>query len=222
MGPLIVQNDFAPLAEAFAAGGLSWPHLQPRVVLEYEDRSVFGESNGQPTSFDLFIDFGGGHAPFFVECKYTEREFGACSLFTDGDCAGRNPIGEFSRCALHRMGRRYLPLMKKHDLFGEALKQSPTCILASHYQFYRELLFALERGGHFVLLSDRRSPTFVTGLGLGRFEFLADLLPAAPRSYVAAISVQDVVAAVERSGRHPWVAEFRRKYGMDVVAGARD
>jgi len=33
----------------------------------------------------------------------------------------------------------------------------------SHYQFYREVLFALEKGGTFILLSYDRSPTFSTG-----------------------------------------------------------
>jgi len=33
------------------------------------------------------------------------------------------------------------------------------CLLSSYYQFFRELLLALELGGSFVLFSDERSPT---------------------------------------------------------------
>ena len=35
------------------------------------------------------------------------------------------------------------------------------------------------------------------------------------RPMVKAITVQEVVAAIRASGRHPWLDEFERKYGLD-------
>ncbi len=74
---------------------------------EYSQRSVFNEDSGQPTSIDLVLRAPEGEVSAFVECKFVEREFGQCSVFTGGDCDGRNPASDLSLCYLHHIGRRY-------------------------------------------------------------------------------------------------------------------
>ncbi len=55
VGPLIVRNDLAPLRDAFAEAGISWPEGNPAATWEVTDRKIFGEDSGQPTSIDLVI-----------------------------------------------------------------------------------------------------------------------------------------------------------------------
>ncbi len=57
---------------------------------EYEDRDVFNEDAGQPTSIDVALRDGEGKPVVFVESKLVEREFGGCSVFAHGDCDGMN------------------------------------------------------------------------------------------------------------------------------------
>jgi hypothetical protein len=214
VGPLVLSGDLEPLLQALRTAGVPIPNGRTTADFEYEDRSVFQERSGQPTSFDLQIAVDGS-PQVFVECKLVEREFGSCSVFTDGDCDGRNPARDFQLCTLHRMGRSYLPLMKKHQLLSGEFAQGPFCAMAMHYQFFRELLFALEKGGSFVLLSDERSPVFQDAVtGRGRMSLLRSLLPTAAQARVHAISVQQVINAIEESGPHAWVAQFRDKYGL--------
>ena len=115
------------------------------------------------------------------------------------------------------MGRRYWELLDKHGFLQEPIGQNATCILASYYQFFREVVFALELGGSFVLLSDERSPTFLCEGSQGKrglMPFLLSLVPPSPHAHVATVTVQQVIAAAKASGRHEWVAEFERKYGL--------
>jgi len=91
--------------------------------------------------------------------------------------------------------------------------------MSMHYQFFRELLFALEKAGNFVLLSDERSPVFQDAeTGRGRMALLKSLLPADAQMRVHAVSVQRVVNAIERTGRHEWISEFKSKYGLAAPA----
>lgn len=96
--------------------------------------------------------------------------------------------------------------------------------MAGHYQFFREVLFALEQGGVFVLLSDDRSPTFSCESEAGRrglMPFLLGLVPESGRSRVASVSVQDLLRSIEATGRHDdWVHEFRAKYGISLPGKA--
>ena len=61
---------------------------------------------------------------------------------------------------LHHIGRTYLPILEKNGFLAGPLASDATCPLANHYQFYRELLLAIELKGTFVLLADDRSPVF--------------------------------------------------------------
>jgi POLQ-like helicase len=215
IGPLIVRGDLEPLKTALRSRGLTWPGSGTQVVLEYEDRKVFNEDSGQPTSIDLVVGNPQESGALFIECKFTENGFGGCSVFGQGDCEGANPVRDLSRCYLHHIGRKYWELLQKYRFVKGALSIDSTCILANHYQFFREVLFALEKKGTFVLLSDDRSPTF-SGGGRGLMPFLLSFLPEEYVSQVGQASIQDVVKAIETSGRHDdWVGKFKSKYGID-------
>ena len=217
IGPLIIRNDLEPLRAVVHSSNLVWPGANQQVIFEYEDRSVFNEDSGQPTSIDLVIgkpEIGGS---LFIECKLVETEFGGCTVFKQGDCDGVNPSTCFSRCYLHYIGRRYWCLLDKYGFLEGPLCRDSTCILASHYQFFREVLFALEKGGTFVLLSDERSPTFSckgSANERGLMPFLLKFVPSQLRDRVGQMSIQDVVGAIESLGRHEWLEQFKLKYGM--------
>lgn len=106
IGPLIVCRNLAPLRDAFVRRGVEWPDGEVLGRFEYENPDVFGEYGGQPTSMDLVFGADGAAPNIFVEAKLVEREFGGCSLFSDGDCDGRNPSGNFGLCYLHEKKKR--------------------------------------------------------------------------------------------------------------------
>jgi hypothetical protein len=216
VGPLIVRQDFDPLRVVFERQGIHWPEGNVTAEFEYDDRSVFNETQGQPTSIDLVLRNGAGTPKIFVEAKLVEKEFGGCSLFAGGDCDGRNPAADFSSCYLHHLGRHYWELMEKHGFLNGPLGQNATCIMTTYYQFFREILMAFELGGIFVLLCDRRSPTFAYGdndAQRGIMTFLMSLLPESARERIAVVTIQDVVEAIRTIGRHEWIGEFEKKYG---------
>lgn len=217
VGPLIVRDDLAVLETAFSRQGLQWPPGPVHAQLEYENRTVFNEGTGQPTSIDLVLLDRFEQPRMFIECKFTEAEFGGCSVYTAGDCDGRNPAADFSLCYLHHIGRRYWELLAAHGFLEGPLHQESTCILANHYQFFRCVVFALEFGRPFVLLSDERSPVFDCDGPQGRrglLPFLLSFVPEALRAQVVAVSIQQVVAAIKESGRHSWITEFEGKYNL--------
>jgi hypothetical protein len=217
VGPLIVDGDLVPLQEALAQQGIACPKGAPRAELECEDRTVFNEDTGQPTSIDLLLQDEQGAPWLFLEAKLVERGFGGCSVFAAGDCDGRNPARDFSLCYLHHLGRTYWELLDRHGFLSGPVRHDATCILSTHYQFFREIAFALEKGGAFILLFDARNPTFYSDGALGQrglMPFLLSLLPVSARARVAAVSIQQLVAAIRASGRHGWVDEFERKYGL--------
>lgn len=217
IGPLIVRSDLEPLRHSVHTSNLIWPGFSQQTTFEYEDRSVFNEDSGQPTSVDLVIGDSNVAGSLFIECKLVETEFGGCSVFEKGDCDGANPAADFSRCYLNYIGRRYWTLLDKHGFLEGAITTDTTCILASHYQFFRLALFALEKGGTFVLLSDERSPTFCCKGPMGDRGLMPVLLPYVPRrlwTRVGQMSIQDVVNAIALSGRHDWIVDFKQKYGM--------
>ncbi|HZJ02723.1 MAG TPA: hypothetical protein VFE20_03420 [Thermoleophilia bacterium] len=226
IGPLIVRNDYEPLRMALEAAGVEWPATVSRAEFEYEDRRVFNEDSGQPTSMDLVVHDGEGAPRIFIEAKLVEKEFGGCSVFWNGDCDGRNPAKDKDLCYLHFIGRRYWELLDKYGFLEGPVGSDSARLLSSYYQFFRELLFALELGGSFVLLSDERSPTFFTHGpkgDRGLIPFLLGLVPEHLRHHVAAVSVQDVVKTAARTGRHDdWVTEFAQKYGLesDLILGS--
>jgi len=219
LGPLVVRKDLAPLRQLLERKGVAWPDGKAEGEFEYEDRNVFKEDSGQPTSIDFIIQDSNNKPVIFIESKLVEREFGACSVFKNGDCDGRNPASDFNQCYLHHIGRRYWSLLKKHGFLDGALQTEKSCIFTSHYQFFREILFALELAGTFVLLSDERSPTFFCtkqdgSAPRGLMDFLCLLVPEKVRHRIVSITIQELVQAIEESGRHEWVDEFKLKYAL--------
>lgn len=217
IGPLIVRNDLEPLREAVHSSNVVWPGLSQQTIFECEDRSVFNEDSGQPTSIDLVIGEPNVAGSLFIECKVAETEFGGCAVFKQGDCDGSNPVANFSRCYLHYLGRRYWTLLDKHGFLEGPITTDTTCVLASHYQFFRLVLFALEKGGTFVLLSDERSPTFSWKGATNERGLMPLLLQYVPKrlwTRVGQMSIQNVVGAIALSGRHDWIVHFKLKYGM--------
>lgn len=220
IGPLLVWRDLAPLQNVLKRRGIELPGANADTILEFEDRKVFNEGRGQPTSIDLAIFSRDGVPPIFIEAKFVEREFGGCSLYQQGDCDGRNPATNLDLCYLHHIVRHYWTLMQKYGLHHGKIGTDTLCILAPHYQFFRGLLFALEKGGSFILLSDERSPVFFCNGPDGQrglMPLLVELLPDELRTKVAGISIQELVAEIELSGRHEWIGEFIVKYGLTPI-----
>jgi hypothetical protein len=159
IGPLITRNDLSPLTDLLEAKGISDNIVDAQ--FEYEDRDVFNEDTGQPTSIDLVLFDINNKPKVFIESKFVEAEFGGCSVFTKGDCAGGNPINDLQECFLHFIGRKYWDLIEKHG-FKEKLGNEKICILVNYYQFFREILLSIEKDGVFVLLYDERSLYSIT------------------------------------------------------------
>lgn len=93
------------------------------------------------------------------------------------------------------------------------------CPFTNYYQFFREILFAMTKGGSYVLLHDERSPAFVKGSKedekLGLWPFLKETIPNEYDSNVSRITIQEVVRSIEESGRlNDWIDEFKMKYGI--------
>jgi hypothetical protein len=44
--------------------------------------------------------------------------------------------------------------------------------------------------------------------------FLLSLTPQSFHTRVASVGIQQVVSAIKSSGRHAWITEFERKYGL--------
>jgi len=87
-----------------------------------------------------------------------------------------------------------------------------------NYQFFRELLFALEYGGIFVLLHDERSPGFHCETGSdssGIMPFVMQFVPDRLGNRIASLSMQTLAKCIADSGRHAdWIGDFRQKYGL--------
>jgi hypothetical protein len=217
IGPLITRRDYSPLSNLLKEKRVYGADDIAEALFEYEDRDVFIEDTGQPTSIDVALMNAKGMPTIFIESKLDEREFGGCSVFAGGDCSGMNPIGAEDTCFLNFIGRKYWPLMSKHGI-TESVRNDRQCLFAAHYQFFREVILAIEKGGTFVLLSDERSPVFRCRSGeieKGLMPFLTGFLPADLREKVTSISTQELVGEIEQHERHlDWVYEFKKKYGM--------
>ena len=191
----------------------------PRARLEVEDRSVFNETRGQPTSLDAAIE--GDGVPLFVEAKLAETGFGGCGQVESGDCDGRSPARDHDGCPLHRLGRSYWTRL---DELGFDLDRGPFCAMASNYQFFREAAFALHQGGHLVLLVHDDNPAFWSeGGARGLWPLLLELVPSVHRDRLHRVPLRAVVEALRQSGRHEdWLDDFERRYGLLRAQGAEE
>lgn len=220
VGPMIARNDFTPLRDALRAEGIPWSKDNIEATLEYTERDIFNEDAGQPTSIDLAIFNKDDDPPLFIESKLVETEFGGCSVFGDGDCEGMNPVNDLSICYLHHIGRLYWQRMEEYGFFGSILNQEKICVFGNYYQFFREVLFALQKNGHFVLLYDERNPVFIkTALDgkqtRGLWPFLLEFVPLQQREKLHIITIQKIVQSIQRSVQHKdWIGDFKTKYGL--------
>lgn len=212
IGPLLVEGDFSALKEILGLSGLSLQGNIDSAEFEFSAREIFNENRGQPTSIDLYIQ-SDRDEKVFIEFKFTEAEFGTCSVYEDGDCDGLNPDRDLDLCYLHRLHRKYMSLMKKYEL----LKNYEYCPFTEFYQAYRLLLNALETQGqcYFLLIHDKRNPTFLMhdgALERGRFIRFKNLLPVEIRKKVFILDIQRIVEYLKKDRKFVWLTEFEEKY----------
>lgn len=185
------------------------------ISFEYCDRKTFNEVQQQPTSFDFAIKNKTGKN-IFLEAKLVETEFGKCTTIEKGECDGQNPINPSSLCYLTYKKRTYWDLMNKYKL-QIPYKESLICPLAVYYQFFRELIFALENNGYYVLLVDKENPAFkkgVQGNERGLIPTLTRYLPSEIKSIIKVIFIQDVLKIFEKNN-YKWIDDFKKKYGIN-------
>lgn len=221
IGPMMVSQDYSPLKVALGNEGIKYPTGNVEAQFEVEDRQVFAEDSGQPTSLDLALRGDDPADALYIECKLSEAKFGGCSVFADADCDGRNPSRQLDSCYLHHIGRLYWSLLEKHGFLDTPVGTDSSCVLVNHYQFFREFLFAVEKGGRFVLLCDERNPAFYCKHETnprrtrGLMEYLQTLIPQHLQSKIAHVTIQQVMSSLRQVGGHDhWMDEFERKYGL--------
>lgn len=217
IGPMMVSGDFSPLVNVLSRIGVNWPIGKISAQFEYEDRMIFNEDSGQPTSIDVVI-FDECKVPkLFIENKFVEQEFGGCSVFKKGDCDGHNPVEDLDTCYLHFIGRRYWELLDKYGFLEGVIGQDSVCILLNYYQFFREVLMALELNGKFILICDERSPVFAAEGVMGKrglFHFLLSITPDELIEHIKMTTVQDIIDEMKTQWAYPWITTFEKKYGL--------
>lgn len=214
LGPLVENEQWHILDEILHQAGIQLPASITNAEFEVEDREVFNEQQGQPTSIDLCL-YTGDIEEVFIEFKFTEKNFGGCSVFNDGDCDGRNPANDFNLCYLHYIGRKYWELMKKHTLLSKQIKRDSQCPFSILYQLYRLILFALEKKGHFLLIYDDRNPSFLVerdNIKRGLFNRVYDSLPSDIQNKCHALSVQSILSILQKYPELDWTSELKEKY----------
>ncbi len=214
LGPLIVDEQWHIIEELLTMAGVPFNGKITGAELELEDPTVFNEDRGQPTSVDMCFRSAPGDN-IFVEFKYTEADFGGCSVFRDGDCDGLNPANDFALCYLHNIGRKYWTLAESYGLLSEKMRIDSLCSFATLYQAYRLVLFTLVKGGHFLLLYDERNPAFImerNGIKRGLWVRVYESLPDSARDRCHALSVQSVLKVLESHKELDWLAELKVKY----------
>lgn len=214
IGPVLLARRWDVFDAILESAGIPLAGHVVDVKLEEEDRSIFNEGRGQPTSIDLYLQTDQGDT-VCVEFKFTENGFGGCSVFESGDCDGRNPATDFDLCYLHAIGRTYWLLMQKHGLVTDSPKATSICPFVTLYQAYRILIFALERGGHFLLIHDERNPSFAwtsTSIGRGAFALFYELLPTSAQARCYRTTTQEVFSILESTFPFPTLEEVKAKY----------
>ncbi len=129
-----------------------------------------------------------------------------------------NPRSDFDLCYLHAGAKRtYWTKLAQHGFLDGDFFNGPLCPLVRHYQFFREVTFALSKGGKFVLLIDARNPAFnrqgPTERGL--YPFLKTAVPPEHQDRIACVTIQSVIQNLRQSGKHEdWLPSFIAKYGL--------
>lgn len=214
IGPMIVRKNFQPLFNLLQKKNIILNQTVSEAEFEFEDSDIFNEKHGQPTSIDVVLMDKDDKPFIFIESKFTEQEFGGCSVFSSGDCNGKNPAGQLSDCYLHHIGRKYWDLMVEFG-FDKLIEKEKICVFVNYYQFFREVLFSLKKNGVFSLLYDERSPVF-NYKGKGLMPFLMEFVPDEHKNKITMISIQELVSEIEKSDKHTdWIGKFKLKYGIN-------
>jgi POLQ-like helicase len=217
VGPLVLKEDYEPLINVLEGKGIGRPAEGAVGIFEYENPAILNERKGQPTSVDFAL-LTEAKGSVFIEAKFTESAFGQCSKFQECKCRRANPLNNDNRCYYYSHGMLYWQLLLEHNMLDTDFQKAEQCPLAEYYQFYREVLFAVEQGGYFVLLHDERNPAFVNlnpKGDQGIFTTLKSRLPQNVQQKVASISVQELFHAIKESGRHEdWIVAFAEKYDL--------
>jgi len=214
LGPLVVDKQWSIFDDILNQTGITLSSHITGATFELEDRKVFNERQGQPTSIDLCL-WTGHVEKVFIEFKFTEKTFGGCSVFRSGDCDGINPSGDFDLCYLHRIDRKYWQLIKKHSLLTATVRNSFQCPFSELYQLYRLILFTLEKDCHFLLLYDERNPCFLVNshnIKRGLFNLVYQSLPKYAQSRCHALSVQSILPILKKQSTLDWTNELEDKY----------
>lgn len=218
LGPLVVDKQWHIFDEILHQAGIRLSASITDAKFEVEDPEVFNELRGQPTSIDLCL-YTGDIEEVFIEFKFTEKNFGGCSVFGNGDCDGRNPANDFNLCYLHYIGRKYWKLMKKHGLLSKQIRNSLQCPFSTLYQIYRLILFALEKNGHFLLLYDERNPSFLVerdNIKRGLFNLIYESLPSKVRDKCHVLSAQSILPILQKYPELDWTNELKEKYFREM------
>ncbi len=214
-GPLVVDKQWNIFDEILYQAGIQLSTSIQSGEFELEDPKIFNEVKGQPTSIDFCL-YTKDEEKVFLEFKFTEKNFGDCSVFGDGDCDGKNPADNFKLCYLHEVEERsYWPLMKRHGLLTEQIENAFQCPFATLYQLYRLILFALEKKGQFLLLYDERNPSFLVerdNIKRGLFNLVYESLPSKVQDRCHALSVQSIFPILQKYPELTWMDELKEKY----------
>jgi len=214
LGPLVVDKQWHIFDEILHQAGIQLSSGVINADFEVEDPKVFNEEQGQPTSIDLCL-YTKANENVFVEFKFTEKGFGGCSIFGNGDCDGRNPSDNFNLCYLHHIGRAYWKLMDKNGLLTEQIRSSWQCPFPTLYQLYRLILFTLEKNGHFLLIYDERNPSFLierANIKCGLFNLAYESFPSKIQNKCHALSVQSILLILQKHPELDWTNKLKEKY----------
>lgn len=219
-GLMRTRKDFSPLLSVLSVRGIQFDTQSLSLEFEFGERHVFNEKQGVPTTFDAVLQ-NGLNEKLFIEVKLSEAGFGGCSVFCRGECSGLNPfLSSLSNCYLYSEKKRdYWNVFLNLGIQSVGSVYGVYCPFAYHYQFYRELMYALEEGGVFLIVFDDRNVHF-HGLsdscaGYGVLSRVLSTLPPEVRSRIVGLSVQELVAAIEQSEVHAdWINIFKEKYAL--------
>lgn len=234
-GALIAMNRLDVLGGIRdEAGHLAFEGIDDRGESKLEKEvDWLGELQGRSTSVDVYFGSPSGYR-VAVECKFTERDFGACSrpgLDENHEdlCDGSYSIqlGRQERCSLAERGIaywRYIP-----EILGwSADEDHMPCPARFTYQLVRNVLAALVHdhevdfdAGHALLVYDGRNPRFQPdGVARLAVEQIHEALgPHTDR--LRLVTWQDIVSALSGVGEVSYlVEELELKYGEIPLARA--
>ena len=185
----------------------------------------------RPTSVDVLASGPGKRVA--VECKFTEREFGACSrprlrpgdeTWSDQYCDGSYRVQHHrrSRCALTEIGIRYWEYLPCLFDWPADYDHEP-CPFGETYQLARNALAAnltpdgeLDPGkGHVLVVYDARNPEF-QGDGRAERQWKAVIATCRVPGLVRRLSWQRLMAAVAHTPILTYLVDgVAKKYGLE-------